>query len=136
MLKQINKVKEFNLAFKSGYEEKPTLINNLRYELRCKLMEEETEEYLIACNNKDLVEVADALGDQLYILLGTILNHGMQDIIEEVFNRIHESNMTKLVNGKPLINGENGLNDSSRPIGKVLKPNTYIPVDLKDLIYE
>ena len=134
MKSQINKVKEFNLAFKSGYEEKPMLIDSSRYELRCRLMEEETEEYLTACDNKDLVEIADALGDQLYILLGTILNHGMQDIIEEVFDRIHESNMTKLENGKPIINGQNGIFDSSRPLGKVLKPKTYKPVQLADLV--
>lgn len=52
----------------------------------------------------------------------------------EAFKRVHESNMSKLVDGKPLINGENGVYDESKPLGKVLKPDTYIPVDLSDLV--
>ena len=51
----------------------------------------------------DLVEVADALGDQLYILCGTILKHGIQHKIEEVFDEIQRSNMSKLdSNGRPI----------------------------------
>ena len=61
------------------------------------------EEYLDACKNGDLVEVADALGDQLYILCGTILKHGLQNKIEEVFDEIQRSNMSKLdINGNPI----------------------------------
>ena len=66
-------------------------------------MSEENEEYLEAAKNGDLVEIADALGDQLYILCGTILKHGLQDKIVEVFNEIQRSNMSKLdENGKPI----------------------------------
>jgi predicted HAD superfamily Cof-like phosphohydrolase len=82
-------------------------------------MAEENSEYLEAANNGDLVEVADALGDMLYILCGTIIEHGLQDKIEDVFDEIQRSNMSKL--------GEDG-----RPIfredGKVLKgPNYFKP---------
>ena len=49
--------------------------------LRHRLMEEENNEYLEAAEAGDLVEIADALGDQLYILCGTILSHGMQHVI-------------------------------------------------------
>ena len=82
-------------------------------------MREENEEYLEAAQAGDMVEVADALGDQLYILLGTILKHGMQDKIEEVFNEIQRSNMSKLgEDGKPIY----------REDGKVLKgPNYFKP---------
>ena len=52
-------------------------------------MKEENEEYIEACDLNDIVEIADALGDQLYILCGTILKHGMQYKIEQVFNEIH-----------------------------------------------
>ena len=55
-------------------------------------MLEENEEYLEAASNNDLIEVADALGDMLYILCGTIIEHGMQHKIEEVFNQIQSSN--------------------------------------------
>ena len=76
--------------------------------------------------DKDVVEVADALGDQLYILIGTILSHGMQEVIVDVFNEIHRSNMSKLdENGKPIINGQNGVLDITRELGKVLKSPRY-----------
>ncbi|MDA9317984.1 nucleoside triphosphate pyrophosphohydrolase family protein, partial [Flavobacteriaceae bacterium] len=56
-----------------------------------------------AAKNNDLIEVADALGDMLYILCGTIIEHGMQDKIEEVFDEIQKSNLSKLgENGKPI----------------------------------
>ena len=82
-------------------------------------MEEENLEYLEAAKNKDMVEVADALGDMLYILCGTILSHGMQHKIEEVFDEIQRSNMSKLgANGAPIY----------REDGKVMKgPNYFKP---------
>jgi predicted HAD superfamily Cof-like phosphohydrolase len=87
--------------------------------LRFNLMDEENREYLEAVNNNDMVEVADALGDMLYILCGTILEHGMQHKIEEVFQEIQRSNMSKLgEDGKPIY----------REDGKVLKgPNYFKP---------
>lgn len=88
-------------------------------QLRFNLMDEENKEYLEAAHNDDLVEVADALGDMLYILCGTIIEHGMQYKIEEVFNEIQRSNMSKLgANGQPIY----------REDGKVLKgPNYFKP---------
>jgi len=67
----------------------------------------------------DAVEIADALGDQLYILCGTILSHGMQHVIEEVFMEIQSSNMSKLgADGQPIY----------REDGKVMKgPNYFRP---------
>ena len=93
--------------------------------LRYTLMREENEEYLEAANNGDLVEVADALGDQLYILLGTILRHGLQDKIGEVFDEIQRSNMSKLdENGQPIF----------REDGKVLKSSLYFRPDIKKVL--
>ena len=87
-------------------------------------MQEENEEYLTAAQNKDIVEVADALGDMLYILCGTILTHGMQHKIEEVFDAIQESNMSKLdENGKPIY----------REDGKVLKGPNYFKPNIKEI---
>ena len=82
-------------------------------------MDEENKEYLDAAKNNDLIEVADALGDMLYILCGTIIEHGMQDKIEEVFDEIQKSNLSKLgQNGKPIY----------RKDGKVMKgPNYFKP---------
>jgi predicted HAD superfamily Cof-like phosphohydrolase len=97
MQKQINAVKEFHTAFGLGVSETPKgdlgeAINMLRYNL----MKEENEEYLEAVQNNDKVEIADALGDMLYILCGTIIEHGLQHKIEEVFDEIQRSNMSKL----------------------------------------
>jgi predicted HAD superfamily Cof-like phosphohydrolase len=93
--------------------------------LRYKLMREENEEYLEAAQKGDLVEIADALGDQLYILCGTILRHGLQDKMAEVFQEIQRSNMSKLdVDGKPIY----------REDGKVLKSELYFRPDIKSIL--
>lgn len=130
MKQYTDKLKEFNNTFGFKTNESPTIEEN--YDLRYKLMEEENNEYLEACENNDLVGIADALGDQLYILCGTILHHGMQDIIEKCFDEIHSSNMSKAdENGEAIINGENGVYDPSRPMGKLLKSDRYREPNLK-----
>ena len=122
----ILKVKEFQETFGQAVNGKPTLVDLELANLRFELMKEENEEYIQAVIDKDVVEVADALGDQLYILIGTILSHGMQEVIVDVFNEIHRSNMSKLdENGKPIINGQNGVLDITRELGKVLKSPIY-----------
>ena len=104
MKNKIAAVHEFHSAFGLGIEKSPTAKLDVKKNLlRYELMREENEEYLEAANNNDLVEVADALGDMLYILCGTIIEHGMQDKIEAVFNEIQRSNMSKLgADGKPI----------------------------------
>lgn len=133
MRKQLGNLEEFHTAFECVMNDSPNLVGRETFELRFKLLQEENEEYLDACFDSNLVEIADALGDQLYIVLGNIVTHGLQHIIEEVFQRIHESNMSKLVEGKPLINGVNVF-DNTRPMGKIIKPDTYVPVNLTDLV--
>jgi len=120
MKKQLNAVHAFHTIFKLGMHSSPVAhITEPRNMLRYELMKEENEEYLEAAQNNDLVEVADALGDMLYILCGTIIEHGMQDVIERVFDEIQRSNMSKLgTDGKPIY----------REDGKVLKgPNYFKP---------
>ncbi|MCF7561502.1 nucleoside triphosphate pyrophosphohydrolase family protein [Sabulilitoribacter multivorans] len=120
MKNKIEAVKAFHTAFKIGYRENPKADLGLEKNmLRYKLMREENEEYLEAASNNDLVEVADALGDMLYILCGTIIEHGLQYKIEEVFDEIQRSNMSKLgEDGQPIY----------REDGKVLKgPNYFKP---------
>jgi predicted HAD superfamily Cof-like phosphohydrolase len=93
----IDYVREFHDAFKVGYAREPEgRLSEAEYRLRHRLMHEENEEYLEAASEGDLVGVADALGDQLYILCGTILKHGLQHKIVEVFEEIQRSNMSKL----------------------------------------
>ena len=120
MKNKIAAVRDFHEAFGLGLKETPTAdLGEAKNLLRFNLMKEENEEYLEAANDNDLVEVADALGDMLYILCGTIIEHGMQYKIEEVFNEIQRSNMSKLgADGNPIY----------REDGKVLKgPNYFKP---------
>ena len=122
MKKQLKAVEEFHKAFNAPVADKPKLIGKERGLLKWDLMDEENTEYLEAINEENLVEVADALGDMLYILCGTIIEHGMQHKIEEVFDEIHRSNMSKLdENGKPIF----------REDGKILKGKNYFEPNIK-----
>ena len=126
MKNQLDAVKAFHNAFGLGVLHKPKAhLGHEKNLLRYKLMREENEEYLEAAQEGDLEEVADALGDMLYILCGTILEHGLQYKIEEVFQEIQRSNMSKLgENGKPIY----------REDGKVLKGPNYFKPDLKSVL--
>lgn len=126
ILNKIKSVKEFHDVF--GIENKHTPDVSLpisEYELRHRLFAEENDEYLEACKRGDLVEVADAIGDMMYILFGTALKHGLQYKLEEVFDEIHRSNMSKLdENGKPI----------RREDGKILKSALYTRPDISTVL--
>ena len=135
MQEQLEAVTQFQKAFGQNVSEAPTLISKEKAELRYKLGLEELNEYQDAVEAGDLIEVADSLTDQLYILCGTILEHGMQNIIEDCFREVQRSNMSKLDdNGKPIINGENGVYDSTRAMGKVLKSSNFSEPNLKQFL--
>jgi|SRR5690606_18161237 len=126
MKDKLEAVKQFHTAFKIGHLESPKAdLGTIKNTLRFNLMKEENEEYLAAANNNDLVEVADALGDMLYILCGTIIEHGLQYKIEEVFEEIQRSNMSKLgEDGQPIY----------REDGKVLKGPNYFKPDIEAIL--
>tara|TARA_R100000908_G_C3660459_1_gene87948 strand:- start:145 stop:531 length:387 start_codon:yes stop_codon:yes gene_type:complete len=126
MKNKIAAVAKFHEAFGLGKKETPIAdLGKEKNLLRYKLMREENEEYLEATNDNDLVEVADALGDMLYILCGTIIEHGMQHKIEEVFNEIQRSNMSKLgADGNPIY----------REDGKVLKGPNYFKPNIQSIL--
>tara|TARA_Y100000590_G_scaffold127375_1_gene145666 strand:+ start:25802 stop:26173 length:372 start_codon:yes stop_codon:yes gene_type:complete len=111
------KVKTFMETFGQEVKSKPSFssekINNLRYSL----IEEELEELKEAIKNKDLLEVADALTDILYVTYGA--GHAFGIDLDKCFNEVQNSNMSKLdSNGKPIYNES----------GKVMKgPNYYKP---------
>jgi predicted HAD superfamily Cof-like phosphohydrolase len=126
-LKQvIEHVETFHKAFGIHNNYSPTSdLTQDEVMLRYKLMREENEEYLEAAQKGDLVEIADALGDQLYILCGTILRHGLQDKIAHVFEEIQRSNMSKLdKDGKAIY----------REDGKVLKSELYFRPNIKAIL--
>ena len=125
MKNQLSAVEEFHNAFGESNGSEPQLLPHDQYVLRFKLGAEELNEYVEACEKKDIVGIADALGDQLYILCGTILKHGLQHKIEEVFAEIQRSNMSKLdANGKPI----------RRDDGKILKGPGYTPPDIESIL--
>jgi predicted HAD superfamily Cof-like phosphohydrolase len=114
---KIEAVYEFHRVFGIGNNDAPEHnIGEEDYLLRHRLMHEENEEYLMAAKNGDLVEIADALGDMMYILYGTICKHGLQHRIADIFDEIHRSNMSKLdADGNPIY----------REDGKVMKGENY-----------
>ena len=125
MKKQLDSVKEFHEAFGQANGLYVKNLSQEDFELRYRLMAEENDEYLQACKDNNIEEIADALGDQLYILCGTILKHGLQHKIQLVFSEIHRSNMSKLdADGKPIL----------REDGKILKSNRYFPPDIKKIL--
>ena len=126
MKNKIKAVQDFHEAFGLGVQHQPVArLSEQKLKLRFDLMDEENREYLEAAVNNDLVEVADALGDMLYILCGTILEHGMQHKIEEVFNEIQRSNMSKLgADGNPIY----------REDGKVMKGPNYFKPNIESIL--
>lgn len=126
MKSKLNAVELFHKSFGLGVsQEMKADLGTEKNRLRYTLMDEENKEYLEAANTNDMVEVADALGDMLYILCGTILEHGMQYKIEEVFEEIQRSNMSKLgKDGSPIF----------REDGKVLKGPNYFEPKLMEIL--
>lgn len=124
----IKAVETFHDSFGIENNYEPTSkISQKDYELRHRLMQEENDEYLEAVQNNDLIEIADALGDQLYILCGTILKHGLQHKIVEVFEEIQRSNMSKLdKDGQPIY----------REDGKILKSDLYFKPNIKKILVD
>jgi predicted HAD superfamily Cof-like phosphohydrolase len=122
----IFRVRDFHVVFGIDHKEEPIANpGEETVELRHRLMSEENDEYLEAARKNDLELVADALGDKLYILCGTIVSHGLQNKIIEVFDEIHRSNMSKLgEDGKPVKRGD----------GKVLKGPGYFLPDIKSIL--
>lgn len=126
MQEQIAAVTKFHEVYRIPYAVQPTTdVDPQLIALRHRLMAEENEEYLEAALAGNLVEVADALGDMLYILCGTMITHGMQDKIEDVFREIQRSNLSKLgADGQPIY----------REDGKVMKGPNYFKPDITAIL--
>lgn len=125
MKEQIKMVEEFHEKFLQTMSTKPVNLSIDEVELRHKLGKEELDEYLTAAKNNDLIEVLDALADQLYIIYGTITKHGLQDYIIPAFELVHKNNLAKLgPDGKPIFRAD----------GKIIKPEGFKKVELKDVL--
>ena len=118
-----DKVGVFMKTFEQEVKNKPSLSDNKINELRVSLIQEELDELKEAMNNKDLLEVADALTDLLYVTYGA--GHAFGIDLDKCFNEVQNSNMSKLgKDGKPIYN----------EIGKVMKGPNYFKPDLSKFI--
>ena len=122
-MSNFNKVKTFMKTFGQEVKTKPSFstdkINSLRYDL----IEEELEELKVAMKNKDLLEVADALTDILYVTYGA--GHAFGIDLDQCFDEVQNSNMSKLdENGKPIYN----------EAGKIMKGPKYFKPNLNKFL--
>lgn len=122
-MSNFNKVKTFMNTYGQDVKEKAEFPNNKIVQLRIDLIEEELNELKEAIKNKDIVEVADALTDILYVTYGAGHSFGVN--LDECFDEVQRSNMSKLgEDGKPI------YNDS----GKVMKGPNYFAPNLKKIV--
>lgn len=125
MEKQLKQLMDFNKAFgfltneNPNFEIHPDAEKALNiWKLRIKLMQEELNEVVQAKEHENMEALTKELCDLLYVVYGTILSFGLQNIISECFDRVHESNMSKLTNGVAVY----------REDGKLMKgPNYKLP---------
>jgi predicted HAD superfamily Cof-like phosphohydrolase len=150
----LDKVKEFHETFGAPVLETPQIPSKERCNLRIKLMQEELNEIKEAIENNDLVEISDGLADLAFVLFGSILEFGVANKFDELFNEVQRSNMSKActsiqdaietlshykqkdgtegyykeVDGKWLVYRTSD--------NKVLKSINYSPANLKDILNE
>jgi predicted HAD superfamily Cof-like phosphohydrolase len=116
-------VMEFHQVYNTYISEKPELRDKKIAKLRIGLFDEELNEFKEAVYTDNLVEIADAIGDIIYIAIGAAISYGIP--IDEVFTEIHRSNMSKLdAHGHPI----------HREDGKVVKGPNYVPPDIAPIL--
>ena len=122
-MSNFNKVKTFMNTYGQEVKERATFPDNKIVQLRIDLIEEELNELKEAVKNNDIVEVADALTDILYVTYGAGHSFGVD--LDKCFDEVQRSNMSKLgVDGKPIYN----------EFGKVMKGPDYFAPNLKKII--
>ena len=122
-MSNFNKVGTFMKTFGQEVKTEPSFSNEKINKLRIDLIKEELEELTEAMNNKDLLEVADALTDILYVTYGA--GHAFGIDLDKCFDEVQNSNMSKLgENGEPIYNES----------GKVMKGPNYFKPDLSKFV--
>ena len=122
-MSNFSKVGIFMKTFGQDVKNKPSFSTDKINKLRIDLIKEELDELTAAIRNKDLLEVADALTDILYVTYGA--GHAFGIDLDKCFNEVQNSNMSKLdINGKPIFNSD----------GKVMKGPNYFKPDLKKFV--
>lgn len=127
MIKQIQQVRRFHDAFSQPVYDMPHIPKKERIELRHNLLMEEVTELNFAAHEGDIVEVADGIVDCLYILFGTAHEFGLANLLPELFQNVHESNMSKLdKDGKAIF----------REDGKVIKSEFFTRPNLHKILFK
>lgn len=148
----IHNVEQFHRTFNQPVLEIPQIPDEKRCELRVRLLQEELDEFKDAIKDNDLVEVADALCDIMYVLSGAIIEFGLKDKFDELFTEVQRSNMSKACSSMEeaeatvahykktkdttsFIKKSNGkFNVYREGDNKVLKSIKYSPADLKSIL--
>jgi predicted HAD superfamily Cof-like phosphohydrolase len=148
----IKMVEEFHNTFKAPVLDTPQIPTNARCDLRVTLLQEELDEIKEAINKGDIVEISDGFGDLMVILCGSILEFGMGNKFDEIFNEIHRSNMSKACNSEEEAQKTlDHYKEKDGTIGyytetngkwivyrsgddKVLKSINYSPADIKSIL--
>jgi predicted HAD superfamily Cof-like phosphohydrolase len=125
MEKLFDQRREFNDAFKISSNDFFDVITTSEYGLEFNMLDEELNEYFTACMENNRVEIADAIGDMLYLIIGTAYKHGLDaEELGKVMDEIHRSNMSKLHNGEVV----------KTSVGKVVKPDTFSPPNIAEVL--
>jgi predicted HAD superfamily Cof-like phosphohydrolase len=95
MSNYLDSVSEFHKTFQAPILESPQIPSKERCNLRISLMQEELNEIKEAIENDDLIEISDGLCDLMYVLCGSILEFGLKDKFDELFDEVQRSNMSK-----------------------------------------
>ena len=147
----LNQVAEFHRTFNAPILDTPQIPSKERCELRVSLLQEELNELQQAIADNDIVEIADALCDLLYVLSGAVLEFGLGEKFVELFNEVQRSNMSKACStqqeadetiefykekGQDAYSEVSGdkINVHRTSDNKVLKNKYYSPADLKTIL--
>lgn len=114
------KVRRFMEKAEQSISDLPTIPSDDDIILRIQLIKEELDEFAHASTSHNLIEIADAIGDLLYVVYGAAVTYGID--MQPIFNEIHESNMTKFIDGH------------RAKSGKWIKGPSYRPVNLQPLL--
>ncbi len=148
----LNQVAEFHKTFHHPVLEKPTIPDEKRCELRVSLIAEELKELQEAIEDKDIVEIADALCDIQYVLSGAVLEFGLGEKFVQLFDEVQRSNMSKACDSEDEAQATVAYYEKERKTAcyyrkedgkylvfrkgdnKTLKSINYSPADLKKIL--
>ncbi|KKM67128.1 hypothetical protein LCGC14_1474310 [marine sediment metagenome] len=117
-------VEEFHAVYDPGDLDEPGIPDPKITMFRFDLINEELHEYDAAVQKGDKVEVLDSLCDLAYVVMGTVLAHGMGDVFDQAFAEVHRSNMAKFPGGVV----------TREPNGKIVKPDSWSPPNLEQFV--